>query len=175
MVTIPHPMIAFGDLAERMKTGDDEVKVPRKLLARLLDVYISFWDFDEEWYLATYPDIQAAVSHGNFTSGWAHFRTVGYFEGRFGNRPIVDSEWYLGTYPDIAQAMVEGKVVSAADHFESFGYAEGRLPSNPGIHPKWYAKRYMPAADPDDVEERQVLENFLKFGYQQLAFPAPPR
>jgi hypothetical protein len=88
MVPIPHPNIAFSDLADRMKTNDDEVKVPRKLLARLLDLYISFWDFDEEWYLATYSDIQAAVSRGEFASGWAHFRTVGYLEGRFGNRRI---------------------------------------------------------------------------------------
>jgi hypothetical protein len=175
MVPIPHPNVAFGDLADRMKTNDDEVKVPRKLLARLLDLYILFWDFDEEWYLATYSDIQAAVSRGEFASGWAHFRTVGYLEGRFGNRPVVDSEWYLDTYPDIAQAMLEGKVGSAADHFENFGYAEGRLPSDPGIHARWYAKRYMSAVDPDDVEEQQALEDFLKFGYRQLAFPAPPR
>jgi hypothetical protein len=175
MAIIPHPKIAFGDLTDRLKTSDDEVKVPRELLAHLLDLYISGWDFDEDWYLATYPDIQAAVHQGEFPSGWAHFRTVGYLEGRLGNRPIVDSEWYLDTYPDIAQAMLEGKVTSAADHFEMFGYAEGRLPSDPGVQAKWYAKRYMPAADPDKVEERDVLDDFLKFGYRQLAFPAPPR
>jgi hypothetical protein len=175
MVNIPHPKIAFGDLADRMKTADDEVKVPRKLLTHLLDLYISFWDFDEDWYLATYPDIQAAVSQGAFPSGWSHFKAVGYLEGRLGNRPIVDSEWYLETYPDIAQAMLEGKVTNAADHFENFGYAEGRLPSDPGVHPKWYVERYMPNEDPEEVEDRQALENFLKFGYRQLALPAPPR
>jgi hypothetical protein len=175
MATIPHPKIAFGDLADQLKTSDDEIKVPRELLNLLLDMYISGWDFDEDWYLATYPDIQAAVGQGQFASGWAHFRAIGYFEGRLGSRPIVDSAWYLDTYPDIAQAMLEGKVTSAADHFESFGYAEGRLPSAPGIDSKWYAKRYMPATDPDKVEERHALENFLTVGYRQLAFPAPPR
>jgi hypothetical protein len=174
MVTIPHPDVAFGDLAERVKGPGDEVAVPRELLARLLDLYISLWDFDEEWYLAMYPDIQAAVSRGAFQSGWAHFRAVGYLERRLGSRPVVDSEWYLETYPDIAQAMLEGKVTSAADHFVTFGYAEGRLPSDPGVHPKWYAKRYMPKQDPERVEKGQALENFLKFGYRQLALPAPP-
>jgi hypothetical protein len=71
--------------------------------------------------------------------------------------------------------MLEGKVTSAADHFENFGYAEGRLPSDPGVHPKWYAKRYMPNEDPEEVEERHAMENFLEFGYRQLALPAPPR
>jgi hypothetical protein len=47
MVTIPHPNVAFGDLAERMKKAGDEVSVPRKLLARLLDLYISFSDCGE--------------------------------------------------------------------------------------------------------------------------------
>ncbi len=175
MATIPHPKYAFGDLAERLESAGDEVPVPRKLLARLLDLYISCWDFDEDWYLATYPDIQGAVAQGKFASGWAHFRSVGYMEGRLGNQPIVDTEWYLNTYPDIAQAMLEGKVTSAAEHFERFGYAEGRLPCDPGIHSKWYASRYMPSLDPGEVQERQVLEDFLRKGYRQLAFPAPPR
>src|SRR5579859_749348 len=102
MVTIPHPKVAFGDLADRLKSSGDEVSVPRKLLDRLLDLYISFWDFDEDWYLATYPDIQAAVAAGKFGSGREHFKTVGYFEGRRGNQPIVDTEWYVEMYPDIA-------------------------------------------------------------------------
>jgi hypothetical protein len=176
MVTIPHPNVAFGDLAERMKKAGDEVSVPRKVLARLLDLYISFWDFDEDWYLATYPDIQAAVAGGKFPSGWEHFKTVGYLEGRRGNQPVVDTEWYVETYPDIAQAMLEGKVTSAADHFERWGYAEGRLPADPGLHSKWYARRYMPAvSDPDNVDEREALKDFVKFGYRRLAFPSPPR
>ncbi|MGJ4927605.1 hypothetical protein ACQR1I_20350 [Bradyrhizobium sp. HKCCYLS2038] len=182
MVTIPHPKIAFGDLAERLKSNEDEVTIPRAVLNRLLDLYISFWDFDEEWYLATYPDVQAAVAQGALASGWAHFRAVGYFEGRLGYRPVVDSEWYLETYPDIAQAILEGKIRSAAEHFENFGYAEGRLPSDPGVDPKWYAGRYMNGAAngsangaAHDIDARKVVENFVKIGYRQLAFPAPPR
>ena len=77
MMTIPHVNVAFGDLPERLKTEDDEVPVPREILTRLLDLYILCWGFDEDWYLSTYPDIEAAVKQGLFPSGWAHFRTVG--------------------------------------------------------------------------------------------------
>jgi hypothetical protein len=174
MMTIPHVNVAFGDLPERLQTEDDEVPVPREILTRLLDLYILCWGFDEDWYLSTYPDIEAAVREALFPSGWAHFRTVGYLEGRFGHQPVVDAEWYLKTYPDIAQAMLEGKVSSALDHFIKFGYQEGRLPHDPDVHPTWYAPRYVPSVDPGGGEE-VVLKHFLEHGYRQLAVPAPPR
>ena len=175
MMTIPHVNVAFGDLPERLQTEEDEVPVPREILTRLLDLYILCWGFDEDWYLSTYPDIEAAVKEGLFPSGWAHFRTVGYLEGRFGHQPVVDAEWYLKTYPDIAQAMLEGKVSSALDHFIKFGYQEGRLPHDPDLHPKWYAPRYVPSVDASRDGDEVILKHFLERGYRQLAVPAPPR
>ena len=38
--------------------------------------------FDEAAYLATYPDVAAAVSAGAFQSGWQHFESCGRAEGR---------------------------------------------------------------------------------------------
>jgi len=175
MMPIPYVNVAFGDLPERLKTAGENVSVPREILMRLLDLYISCWDFDEEWYLATYPDVADGVREGLFPSGWAHFRTVGYLEGRFGHRPVVDAEWYTNTYPDIAQAMLEGKVASALDHFVKFGYQEGRMPHDPDLYPKWYAPRYVPSIDADKADKEAMLSHFLKTGYHKLAVPAPPR
>jgi hypothetical protein len=175
MMTIPHVNVAFGDLPERLKLVGDEVSVPREILARLVDLYILCWGFDEDWYLSTYPDVEEAVKQNLFPSGWAHFRAIGYFEGRFGHQPVVDADWYVSTYPDIAQAMLEGKVASALDHFIQFGYQEGRLPHDPGLHPKWYAPRYAPLVVPGDGDTDEMLRHFLNRGYRQLAVPAPPR
>lgn len=175
MMTIPHVNVAFGDLPKRLKSAGDEVSVPREILARLLDLYILCWGFDEDWYLSTYPDIEEAVRQNLFPSGWAHFRAIGYFEGRFGQQPVVDAEWYVSTYPDIAQAMLEGKVTSALDHFIRFGYQEGRLPHDPALHPDWYAPRYAPSVDRCNGGEEEMLSHFLNRGYRQLAVPAPPR
>lgn len=174
MVNIPHPRVVFGDLPDRWKSDTEEITIPRKILGALLNLYISFWDFDEDWYLSTYPDIAAAVSSARFASGWAHYRSVGYLEGRLGSRQIVDSEWYLETYPDVAQAMLEDKVASAAEHFENFGYAEGRLPSKPGVDAKWYARRYM-GVHGQPADESHAHDDFVKRGYRGLALPAPPR
>jgi len=175
MATIPHVNVAFGNLPENLEKPGDEVSVPRETLARLLDLYISCWDFDEDWYLANYADVQEAVGQGKFASGWAHFRTIGYLEGRLGHQPMVDGEWYVNTYPDIAQAILDGKIKNAADHYIQHGYKEGRLPHDPGIHPKWYAPRYLPSVDPNSADQDVLLEHFLRSGYRQLAVPIPPR
>ena len=173
MVTIPHPKFVFGELTEKLKATDKEIAVPRKLLEALLDLYISYWDFDEEWYLEMNPDIKVAVDEGAFLSGRDHFKKIGYFEGRIGYKPYVDVDWYLSTYPDIAEAMLQGTVKDAEEHFRKFGYAEGRLPEDPRINVNWYAKRYMPSIDPRSADERDALEHFLRRGYRQLAFPTP--
>jgi hypothetical protein len=175
MVPIPHVKFAIGALAQKMLERGSQVSVPREVLARLFDLYISCWDFDEQWYLATYPDIQDAIAKGKFPSGWVHFRTVGYFEGRLGARPSVDSEWYMSAYPDIAQAILAGKVTNVLDHYVQFGYAEGRLPRDPGVHPKWYMPRYLPDAVDDSGGEVDYTQHFVREGYRKLAVPAPPR
>jgi hypothetical protein len=175
MATIPHVSIAFGDLPERIEKSVDDVLVPRELLMRLLDLYISCWDFDEDWYLATYSDVREAVSQGKFPSGWAHFRTVGYLEGRLGQQPMVDAEWYVNTYPDVAEAMLNGTIKSVTDHFARFGYKEGRLPSNPDIHSRWYRPRYLPSLNGSGGDDDELLDHFLGRGYRQLAVPSPPR
>lgn len=44
--------------------------------------------FDEERYLATYPDVAKAVAAGHFQSGLDHFKRHGLREGRFSVREV---------------------------------------------------------------------------------------
>jgi hypothetical protein len=85
--------------------------------------------FDEQWYLATYPDVAEAVEAGIYASGRQHFVEVGYFEGRRPQEFVVDEEWYLKTYPDVAEAIAKGEVESTHQHYNEHGYHEGRLPA----------------------------------------------
>ena len=39
-------------------------------------------EFDEAWYLTTYPDVAAAVRDGRFASGYEHYVREGWREGR---------------------------------------------------------------------------------------------
>ena len=43
MAMIPHVRIAFGDLPEKLVEHGDDIPVPREILLRLLDLYISCW------------------------------------------------------------------------------------------------------------------------------------
>jgi hypothetical protein len=175
MPTIPHVNVVLKGLSEQIKQPNDTVNMPRQMLLDLLDLYICCWDFDEAWYMTTYPDVRQAVEDGKFPSGWKHFRQVGYFEGRLGAQPFVDSDWYVSTYPDIAKAMLDGKVNSAAEHFVQHGYKEGRLPCDPQIVPRWYLPRYMPGADAAKVGSDDMLRHFLNGGMLQMSLPSPPR
>jgi len=45
---------------------------------------LSCEEFDEGFYLATYPDVARAVANGLFASGWEHYKVHGGAEGRRG-------------------------------------------------------------------------------------------
>jgi hypothetical protein len=175
MVPIPEARLLLGELGEKIKREEQQITVARDVFMQLLDLYICCWDFDEEWYLATYPDVQDAIKKRLFPSGWMHFRKVGYFEGRLGASPSVDTQWYTSTYPDIAQAMLDGVVTDATDHYVRFGHAEGRLPRDPSVYPKWYGPRYMAELDDKGVNEASCTDHFTRIGYRAFAVPAPPR
>lgn len=44
--------------------------------------------FDEDWYLATYPDVAAEVRRGGLASGWDHYDRFGRAEGRYARSAI---------------------------------------------------------------------------------------
>jgi hypothetical protein len=97
-------------------------------LVKMIQKFLCSVDFDEAWYLETYPDIADAVRDGRVESARQHFIENGYFEGRLPAPPRIDEKWYLENYPDVAVAVESGVVVSAERHFQDTGYFEGRLP-----------------------------------------------
>ncbi len=86
-----------------------------------LDLIQSSGYFDEEWYLAHYPDV---ASSGMKAS--KHYLLNGGFEGRDPG-PIFSSAAYLAAYQDVRKASINPLV-----HYLKFGKAEGRdiQPSN---------------------------------------------
>jgi len=81
--------------------------------------------FDESWYLATYPDVAAAVANGEFRSGFDHFQTYGQREGRNPSAYFSQS-YYLAQNPDVAAAVRAGAFASGFAHFIAYGQQEGR-------------------------------------------------
>ncbi len=73
--------------------------------------------FDRAWYLAQYPDVEAAG-----IDPLGHYLSVGGFEGRDPG-PRFDSDWYLEQNADVAAGRQNPLV-----HFLRKGQAEGRSP-----------------------------------------------
>jgi hypothetical protein len=139
----------------------------------LYRLYVSKWDFDETWYLETNPDLSTAIPSDVFPTGFAHFRAVGYAEGRLPFNPRVDSSWYLASYPDVASAIIRGAFDSAEQHFLVAGYREGRLPCDPEVDVDWYAAAYLPAARASADRDADCLQHFMTVGYLNGALPRP--
>ena len=90
---------------------------------RLADIAV-----DENWYLATYPDIRDAIASGSVGSAAAHYARFGYFEHRMPRFIEVDPVWYLEAHPDVRDAINKKVYVSPQEHYEIAGFREGRLP-----------------------------------------------
>lgn len=102
--------------------------------------------FDQEWYLAQYPDVQASGANP-----LVHFLYYGIVEGRLPN-PYFAAEWYAETYPDIGSA-------DPLSHFVMHGAAEGRSPG-----PEFDARRYLDA-NPDVARSGMTaLAHYLAIG-----------
>lgn len=86
----------------------------------------SFTIFDENFYLASYPDVAANVAAGGFSSGLQHFQQSGLVEGRLLVSPNYNEAIYLQRYPDVAAEVAAGRLSSGLSHFIQSGYAEGR-------------------------------------------------
>lgn len=87
---------------------------------------MSFAIFNESFYLASYPDVRAAVEARVITSGLQHFQESGVREGRTLISPSFDEASYLAKYSDVAAAVRSGLFSSGLQHFIDFGEAEGR-------------------------------------------------
>jgi len=105
--------------------------------------------FDEEFYLATNPDVAEAVAGGAFPSGLEHYRQFGGNEGRNPN-PSFDEAFYLQNNPDVAAAVEGGAFESGFEHYTRHGSTENRLPSA-GFDPEGLIAQ--PPVDPAQREE----------------------
>ncbi|MFB2936318.1 hypothetical protein ACE1B6_13785 [Aerosakkonemataceae cyanobacterium BLCC-F154] len=90
---------------------------------------MSFSVFNESFYLAHNPDVQAAINAGFFSSGLEHFQKFGLTEGRVSVSPFYDENYYLQKNPDVATAVTTGMLSSGLQHFIFVGETEDRQAS----------------------------------------------
>jgi len=119
--------------------------------------------FDEAFYLATNPDIAAAVRSGAIASGWVHFNLYGQYEGRNPSM-YFNQAYYLAQNPDVAAALNAGLIKSAFQHFLVYGQREGRKASV-NFSEAYYLARYPDiAAAVASGALRSGLEHYILYG-----------
>lgn len=148
-----------------------ETRESDKAAVNLISMYLSGWDFEESWYLSNYSDLASAIPSKDFPSGFAHFRAIGYLEGRLPIKPEVDTTWYMTNYPDVAAAILQGTFESANQHFMLSGYKEGRLAEGPDIDVAWYARTYLRVTEPGGAKLADCIAHFKAVGYLNGALP----
>lgn len=149
-------------------------------------------DFDEDFYLASNPDIAEAVRSGAWPHGFAHYLAHGQAEGR---RPCADfdAEWYARAYPAARMETDPGDAAALERHYRERGRYRGYLPNPRAARPRnaaamrspfgglWIAaanaldlidgRRKLGLIDP---EEAALLADFVRDGYVVLPKPVPP-
>lgn len=134
---------------------------------------MSFDIFDEQYYLATNPDVAAAVQADLVPSGIAHFLQYGLEEGRTSVSPLYDENLYLQANPDVADAVTVGSLQSGLQHYLLYGEAEGRSGWLGLFNEQAYLGRY---ADVSSAVQagifRSGFEHFIEFGIQEGRFDA---
>jgi hypothetical protein len=102
-------------------------------------------NWNEVRYLARNPDVRDLVKSGAVSSGYAHYKTTGFFEGREGGFPNWDEAAYLATNPDVRAAIERGDYPSGYGHYLAVGRDRGL---SSGLRPYWTEAMYL-ALNPD--------------------------
>jgi hypothetical protein len=126
--------------------------------------------FDEHFYLQQNPDVAAAVVTGSFPSGYDHFRTHGWAEGR--NPSMLYNEaFYVENYGDVAQAIADGLLNSGLEHFLAFGHKEGRTPSARFSQIDYLTQYTDVATAIDGGQLQSAFEHYIRFGVTEDRLP----
>jgi hypothetical protein len=108
------------------ENGHHTLTISREGLVELLRPFLKKIDFDEAWYLETYPDVAEGLVNQQISSGLDHYLNFGYFENRLPNGTDFDPVHYANSNLDVLEVFGREKPESLVQHFIENGYAEGR-------------------------------------------------
>ncbi|MEL6763343.1 MAG: Ig-like domain-containing protein, partial [Cyanobacteria bacterium J06607_6] len=126
--------------------------------------------FDERFYLDQNPDVLAAVSSGQLSSGYAHFVSAGISEGRAPSI-LYDEVFYLEMNADVAAAVNEGSLSSGLTHFLNVGHLENRDPSSVFSQEDYLTNNPDISAAVDNGLIGSGFEHFVESGAEENRLP----
>lgn len=126
--------------------------------------------FDENYYLSQMPDVASAVRNGDFLSGYQHFITFGWNEGR--NPSILfDENYYRSRYSDVDLAIANNTISSGLTHFLNFGHQEQRNPSEAFSQSDYLTNNPDVAAAVNNGSLQSAFQHYITFGADEGRLP----
>ncbi|OKH34034.1 hypothetical protein NIES2119_21240 [[Phormidium ambiguum] IAM M-71] len=126
--------------------------------------------FDENYYLSQMPDVANAVRNGDFSSGYQHFITFGWNEGR--NPSILfDENYYRASYSDVNLAIANKTISSGLAHFLNFGHQEQRNPSEAFSQSDYLINNPDVAAAVNNGSLQSAFQHYITFGADEGRLP----
>ena len=104
------------------------ITVVETRLKEIMAEWLRDVEVDEDFYRATYLDVNEKINCNEISSARAHYTSDGYFEDRWPRPILVDEGWYIDQYADVKAALDAGTFISGTQHFKLAGFKEGRLP-----------------------------------------------
>ncbi|MBL8689880.1 MAG: hypothetical protein JNL04_12305 [Rhodospirillaceae bacterium] len=123
--------------------------------------------YNETYYLNQEADVQAAVSAGQFTSGFQHYQMHGGAEMR-NPSAYFDAAYYLAANADVQAAISQGIFRNALEHFDMYGLSENRASTS--AFAGFDGARYL--AENSDVRAAVTADSFESALHHYLTFGA---
>lgn len=125
--------------------------------------------FDQEFYLAKYPDVAQTLESGEFDTAFDHFIEIGQVSGYEPNA-LFDTPYYQEANPDLA-AQIEGGFLTPVEHFINYGQFELRSP-NLLFDPGYYLEQYPDVKGGFLRGEINPFEHFFLYGQYEARNPS---
>jgi hypothetical protein len=158
---------------DTLESDADFLQVDRKFLTFLVQEFARLLPFDPAFYAASYPDIAAALTHGQLASAHEHFVMNGFQEGRQPYRLPFDPAFYLARNPDLQPIHAGQGAAGLRAHYLNSGAKEGRA-AHPATEPDALRWAWAMHASQVDQLASRTIEGALVQAFQQPLAEAPP-
>ena len=128
--------------------------------------------FDPSWYLATYPDVDAAIAAETFRCALQHYLAAGPADLRDPLCDFSESD-YRNANPDVAAAIEKGVFRNGYEHFLAFGVQDPRSPSR-DVDLRWYGSLPAVVRDMDTGAFPNLFAHLLQVGLRAGLPLRPP-
>ncbi len=81
--------------------------------------------FNPAWYLQRYPEVEAGIASGAWTSGLEHYLTNG-MPAVYDPSPLFSEHAYITAYEDVRAAIASNKIRNGYEHYRLHGWREKR-------------------------------------------------